>query len=115
MSIRRDVLSTVLKTWRSRLLLLAAVAMLVGQLGAQAHAYSHSGSPSAPSDQLHTHHDLCQECLAFTPLLAGAGGLDHTMSFADAKALWQASSAGASLISLELVLAFRSRAPPSSL
>jgi hypothetical protein len=97
---------------RRRLSLIARVlslALLVGQLGAEAHAYSHLSDDSKgwPGTS-----QSCRACLSFAPVQAAVGG--------SPKAFVAAPCTGESYVPLDetLVLhapshrAFQSRAPP---
>jgi hypothetical protein len=91
----------------------AAVALLIAQLGAIAHAYAHLTVARAELQQpLPSQHEACGECLNFAPLLAAAAAptvlpLLLAPPRADAVVAPRATrSAG------DLALAFRSRAPP---
>jgi hypothetical protein len=97
-----------------RLAVMAAVALLLAQLGAMSHAYSHDAALGSPT----THqagansHDPCDDCLAYAPLLA-PGGMPGALPFIEPQGRGLATSAAAhSLVDLSLTLAFRSRAPP---
>ncbi len=97
-----------------RIAVMAAVALLIAQLGAMSHAYSHDAAVGSPS----THqtgansHDLCKDCLAYAPLLAGAAAAS-ALPFIPPQGRGLATRATAqSLVDLSLTLAFRSRAPP---
>jgi hypothetical protein len=98
---------------RIRWAALAALALLIAQLGAMAHAYSHVPQTRSVSAQQPTpSHDFCGDCLNFAPLLSAAGAptvlpldLPRGCHAAPAAPLY-------SLVDLKLLLAFRSRAPP---
>lgn len=97
---------------RRRLRLIARVlslALLVGQLGAEAHAYSHlsDNSKGLPGTS-----QSCRACLSFAPVQAAVGGL--------LAAFVAAPCAGESYVPLDQIpafhapshRAFQSRAPP---
>lgn len=97
-----------------RVALLAALALIFAQLGAMAHAYSHTPEkPPVSSQQANQSiHDFCKDCLNFAPLLSAAG-TPAVLLFA----LPQACSLEPQvqitcLVDLKFLLAFRSRAPP---
>jgi hypothetical protein len=97
-----------------RLAVMTVVGLLIAQLGAMSHAYSHDAALGATS----THqpgassHDPCNDCLAYAPLLS-AGGAPSAVPFNVPQGRSAAARAAAgSLIDLSLTLAFRSRAPP---
>jgi hypothetical protein len=91
-------------------LIVLMAALLWAQLGALAHAYSHLHADSATSG----HSGLCNDCLAFAPLLAS---VDGPVQAAAPLALATAVAADIvikSLIERQFRFAFRSRAPPLS-
>ena len=92
---------------------MAAVALLIAQLGAMSHAYSHDAAIGAPTHQTGaSSHDPCDDCLAYAPLLAVAGA-PAALSFIEPQGHGLATSVTAqSLVDLSLTVAFRSRAPP---
>jgi hypothetical protein len=57
-------------TWRGVCSVLAL--LILAQLDAQAHAYSHDDE-LAPSHAKHVHSKLCSECASFSALLTGHG------------------------------------------
>src|SRR5260221_12777905 len=62
-------------TRRPVLCTLQALILVIAQLGAQAHAYSHlTVSRDANGEPQRIHALACSECVAFSPLLAAAGG-----------------------------------------
>jgi hypothetical protein len=107
---------------RLRFAVIAALALVIAQLGAMAHAYTHvpqtravatqqsaSGQQSTPGV-----HDVCDDCLNFAPLLAGAG-TPALLPFALPQGCCAAPPAPRdSLVDLTFLLAFRSRAPPAA-
>lgn len=97
-----------------RVALIAALALLFAQLGAMAHAYSHTPERPAAASQ-HSNpdiHDFCKDCLNFAPLLSAAGA-PTSLPFAVPQACRPAPQAQiACLADLKFLLAFRSRAPP---
>jgi hypothetical protein len=97
-----------------RVALIAALALLFAQLGAMAHAYSHTPEkPAVASQQANPDiHDFCKDCLNFAPLLSAAGA-PAALPFALPQACRLAPQAHiACLVDLKFLLAFRSRAPP---
>jgi hypothetical protein len=102
------------KTSNLRIALMMAMALLIAQFGAQAHAYSHLRADSAATDQLDSHGKLCSDCLAFAPLLATAGSPSHLFAMAPQGVVAAPGVAVASLITRFPTPAFRSRAPPST-
>jgi hypothetical protein len=97
-----------------RIALIAATALLLAQLGAMTHAYSHvpqlSQASYAPSQP--TSHEVCAECLNFAPLLSAAGAPSVIPFHVPAGADLAPITAHDSLHELKVRLAFRSRAPP---
>jgi hypothetical protein len=99
-----------------RIALIAALALIVAQVGAMAHAYTHvpkvsqiSGQLPAPAD-----HQVCGECLNFAPLLAAAGAPTLPVYVQPPAHGPVTSAQPASRLSCKPLLAFRSRAPPST-
>jgi hypothetical protein len=119
------MLTVALKVWplprlkhhlKLRFAVIAAIALVIAQLGAMAHAYTHVPETRAVSAQQTTPgvHDYCNDCLNFAPLLAGAGAL-AVLPFALPQGCSIApSSPRDSLLDLKFLLAFRSRAPPAT-
>ena len=56
--------------------LLALLALVVSQLGAQWHTYRHGAAPrtEVSGRQLQAAQEPCKDCLAYAPLLAAADG-----------------------------------------
>jgi hypothetical protein len=95
-----------------RITALAVLAFFIAQMGAIAHAYTHSPTQTSTTQQGQTSHELCGDCLNFAPLLAAAGtpaalpfSLQHSQSAPP-------SAAPTSFLDHRTYLAFRSRAPP---
>jgi hypothetical protein len=100
-----------------RVAVMAAVALLIAQLGAMSHAYSHDAAVGSPSTHQTgaSNHAPCDDCLAYAPLLAVAGA-PAALPFVEPQGRGLATSATAqSLVDLSLTVAFRSRAPPNIL
>ena len=92
---------------------MAAVALLIAQLGAMAHAYSHTAATApASTHQSNPSHDFCGDCLSFAPLLSAAGTPAAPSVVAPQGRSLAAIAGSRSLVDLPLTLAFRSRAPP---
>jgi hypothetical protein len=102
------------KTSNLRIALMMAMALLIAQFGAQAHAYSHLRADSVASDQLDSHGKLCSDCLSFAPLLATASSPSHLFAIAPQGIVAAPDVSVASLITRSPTPAFRSRAPPST-
>jgi hypothetical protein len=97
-----------------RIALIAALALVIAQLGAMAHAYTHVPETRSVSSQQPSLgiHDSCNDCLNFAPLLSAAG-TPTALPLALPQAGCIAPQAHVdSLIDLKALLAFRSRAPP---
>jgi hypothetical protein len=100
---------------RLRFAVIAALALVIAQLGAMAHAYTHVPQTRADSaQQTPSVHDFCSDCLNFAPLLAAAGA-PAALPFALPQGCCVApQSQLSSLLDRKLLLAFRSRAPPAT-
>jgi hypothetical protein len=101
---------------RLRFAVIAALALVIAQLGAMAHAYTHVPQTRAAASQQTNPsvHDFCSDCLNFAPLLAAAGA-PAALPFAVPQGCCVAPQAQPdSLLDLKLLLAFRSRAPPAT-
>lgn len=96
-----------------RVALLTALALLIAQLGAQAHAYSHLCATSHTAEQQDFHTGQCFDCLSFAPLLASAGAPSHAVIVAPQGVAPAPDAAVPTLTTATPALAFRSRAPPS--
>jgi len=91
--------------------MILALIVLVAQLGAQTHAYTHLAS--APDSTQHRAHTVpCSECSTFAPLLTAVS----SPSYAAAPAVIDQSSVCPNLtVALQraaICRAYRSRAPP---
>ena len=93
---------------------LQALILVIAQLGAQAHSYSHlTVSRDSTGEPQRVHALACSECAAFAPLLAAAGG--------SALPLPLLPACRSSVIAIDSQLqpraathtAYRSRAPPA--
>ena len=90
---------------------LLALMLLLGQIAAQTHAYTHlrlTGGPATPTGQ----HTPCSECLSFAPLVSATHS-SHGVAefqFEDVRAKVNADSV--SLTSRRAFHGFQSRAPP---
>ena len=97
-----------------RLAVLAVVALVIAQMGAMTHAYSHDSAVGSPS--LHSSgavgHNPCGDCLAFAPLLSAAGTSASLPFLEPAARAAVAAALPDSLVDGLPFLAFRSRAPP---
>jgi len=93
----------------------AAIVLLLAQLGAMNHAYSHVPQVSAGVQASNpAAHALCDECLSFAPVLSSAGSPAIVDFVAPPARAIACRAIAASLIANRLDLAFRSRAPPVS-
>ncbi len=91
---------------------LAAVALLLAQLGALSHAYSHDSSAAHQSGTASSHVP-CDDCLAYAQVLSGAGPEGALPCLGALNPDRGPQAAACHRIALPLVLAFRSRAPPT--
>jgi hypothetical protein len=96
----------------SGLSLILAIVVLVAQLGAQAHAYSHLARSPDPI-QRSAHTTPCVECSAFAPLLSAVSGASFPVVIAAAEPPTIAVSIAAGVHSAAPSIAYRSRAPPA--
>jgi hypothetical protein len=99
-----------------RFALIAALALFFAQIGALAHAYSHTPELGVSSSQPTNSgiHDVCKDCLNFAPLLSAAGA-PAALPFAIPLPCQSAPQAQiACLVDLKFLVGFRSRAPPVS-
>ena len=101
------------RTSRLPVRLLLVLTMLIAQLGAQVHAYSHPWVTAHRAVVVGTPSPVCADCLAFMPLFSPAHGsaksYDVCLSAPDAPV----TVAAGSLVKSLPLHAFRSRAPPS--
>ena len=115
-------LTKLLHHFGRRITLITAAALLLAQIGAMTHAYSHD----AASAQSSTHriaagigagaggHEFCNDCLTFAPLLS-AGGAPDQLPFAEPQGRSVAVHAAlTSLVDRSSTLAFRPRGPPAA-
>jgi hypothetical protein len=114
----RCALQSFLKRCEFRLAVLA-LGLLFAQLGAISHAYAHDAANSvcahhsgADSHAAANSHDLCNDCLAYAPLLAAAGTPVSLPLIEVQRGVAHVNDTCASRVDLTLTLAFRSRAPP---
>ena len=113
-----------------RIAAIAAVALLIAQLGAMAHVYSHdagagagsahrslggpqTGSLQTGGPQTGTH-GFCGDCLNFAPLLSAAGTAVPLPFIEPQGRVLAPHAERSSLVDHSLHLAFRSRAPPAT-
>jgi hypothetical protein len=98
-----------------RIALIMAVALLIAQIGAMAHAYSHVPAlqPTSAHQSSQGSHDLCSDCLAFAPLLSAAGTPAALPAVEPQGPSPAVQATHYSLVDRSLNLAFRSRAPPA--
>jgi len=91
---------------------LLALALLVAQFGAEAHAYTHlarnpDGAPGSTQ--------YCAKCLSFAPVTVAAGGLPHAVLIDQFEAEPALAAATAALPARTPCPAFQPRAPPQFL
>ena len=89
-----------------------SVALLVGQVGAAAHAYSHlsDGAKHRPDTT-----QICGACMSFAPLASAVGGSTATLQFDHCGSDAAVPAANAAIALDPHYPAFRSRAPPAIL
>jgi hypothetical protein len=99
-----------------RAALIIAVALLIAQFGAMAHAYTHgSGAERNGARQSNPgNHEFCGDCLNFAPLLCAAGAPAALPIIAPQGRSAPLRVAARSLLADRPLLAFRSRAPPAT-
>jgi hypothetical protein len=108
----RAVLRKFLPGFQLRLAVVAMAALLFAQLGAMSHAYSHDAARSASHRTAVNSHDLCNDCLAYAPLLSAAGA-PGTLPLLQPPGRGPVTSTTlGSQVELSPIPAFRSRAPP---
>jgi hypothetical protein len=99
-----------------RIAAIAALALVLAQVGAVAHAYSHDTAVGVSQTHLPqpAGHEFCGDCLNFAPLLSAAGG-PAALPFVEPRSASLAPHAEfRSLLEHRPLLAFRSRAPPAT-
>lgn len=92
--------------------LILALIVLLAQLGAQAHAYSHLAKAPDPV-QRHAHPAPCVECSAFAPLLAAVSGVSYPVVAAAIEPPTLGVTFTAGFHRAAVHPAYRSRTPPS--
>ena len=92
--------------------LILALIVLVAQLGAQAHAYTHLGKNTDPA-QTSAHRTPCVECSAFAPLLAAVSGVAYPAIAVVVEPPAIAATLAAGFHRAAACTAYRSRAPPA--
>jgi hypothetical protein len=99
-----------------RVAVITAVALLIAQFGAMAHAYSHDAALKAASthQSIPGSHDFCSDCLNFAPLLSPAGTSAALPLIEPQGRGFGVPAECRSLVDLSPHLAFRSRAPPAT-
>lgn len=95
-----------------RIAAFAALALLLAQLGAMTHAYSHGVVDAASHQTGASSHDLCKDCLGYAPLLAATGAPGQLPALEPRGRGLAARTTATSVVDFSLTLAFRSRAPP---
>jgi hypothetical protein len=106
-------LSTLSRRFELRFAVIAAIALLIAQFGAMAHAYSHVSDLSPASTLQSSGHDFCSDCLSFAPLLSAAGTPAALPRIEPQGPSPRVQAESSSLVDCHPHLAFRSRAPPS--
>jgi hypothetical protein len=93
---------------------LQALILVIAQLGAQAHAYSHlTITRDANGEPQRIHALACSECVAFAPLLAAAGGSTAPLLHLPARASTVIAFDAQLQAHACTLSAYRSRAPPA--
>ena len=92
--------------------LILAIVVVVAQLGAQAHAYSHLARTPDPT-QNSAHRTPCVECSAFAPLLAAVSGVSYPTVATVIEPPAIAATLASGIRRAALCTAYRSRAPPA--
>ena len=89
-----------------------ALALLVAQFGAEAHAYSHLAKDpdSVPSST-----QYCAKCLSFAPVTVAAGGMPHVVLIDPIESEPALAAATAVIPARSPCPSYQSRAPPKSL
>jgi hypothetical protein len=85
--------------------------LLLGQIAAQTHAYTHlrlTGDPATPTGQ----HSPCSECLSFAPLVSASHSSHGLAEFEFEDTHAKVDSDSVSLTSRSTSHSFQSRAPP---
>ncbi|HEU0224498.1 MAG TPA: hypothetical protein VFR29_03620, partial [Steroidobacteraceae bacterium] len=111
--LRRQPEAQVLSTRRlGNLVRFLSVALLVGQVGAAAHAYSHlsDDAKSRPDTS-----QLCGACMSFAPLASAVGGSTTALQIDHCGSEVAVPAANAAIALDPHYPAFRSRAPPAIL
>jgi hypothetical protein len=94
---------------------IAAIVLVLAQLGAMNHAYTHVPQVAATvQDSNPAAHSICDDCLSFAPVLSAAGSHTLLLFVAPPARAVALRAVAASLFNNRLNLAFRSRAPPVS-
>jgi hypothetical protein len=93
--------------------LLLAIFVLVAQLGAQAHAYSHLAKSPDPIQRSSHGGAPCVECSAFAPLLTAVSGASFPVVVTAVEPPAIAASPAVGVHATATCTAYRSRAPPA--
>ena len=99
----------------SRVLCMLALLLLVGQIAAQAHVYSHLDAKAPRSDFTGSASQLCSECLSSAPLLSAAGAPASPFVALVATRVIPVAMPLYARDEVARHYAFRSRAPPALL
>jgi hypothetical protein len=99
----------------SRFLCLLALFLLIGQIAAQAHVYSHLDAKAPRSDFTGSAGQLCSECLSSAPLLSAAGAPASPFVALVATVATPIAAPVLTRVHVARHYAFRSRAPPELL
>jgi hypothetical protein len=91
---------------------LLGVFLLFAQWGALAHAYSHDRAAGFAA--IHTAETTCAECPSFAPVLGGAAQSHTLLPIESPAPVFVRARITSSFRDSSLILAFRSRAPPTA-
>jgi hypothetical protein len=86
--------------------------LLFAQLGALAHTYSHDRAPGFSA--IHAADTNCAECSSFAPLQGGAAPSHTPLHIESPAPVFAREEITSSFRDSSLILAFRSRAPPTA-
>ena len=88
--------------------MLLALALVFAQAGAVVHGYSHLRAPSEPAGSTQS----CPDCLAYSPLLAPAGGTSYCFALLPVQPGASYRPPVAPVVGHSTSYAFHARAPP---
>ena len=91
---------------------LLALAVLVAQFGAEAHAYTHLGKDP---DSIPSSTQYCAKCLSFASVTIAAGGAPHAALITQFEMELPVAAATVAIPTRSPCSSYQSRAPPKSL